>query len=150
MWWPAFTTRGTPAPSPTIIGYEGSFSDVLGLFRVNFLGGGATALVNFNSDNLPIRNGRATMPLACIVLDCSGNVVFDRKRAGTVRAAKSAVLGSGKVKIRENKRGKVSVKLTKAGKSFMRKHKRAKVWANVTLGRGKSKRVVSRQITLKR
>jgi hypothetical protein len=174
-WYPAPTAPGVPAPSPNPIN---GFADLSG-FKVLMnadltTGGGAPAgpppagpapappapplvIPAFALPKLtvPVRGGTATVPVQCLVLDCSGLIALQSaQQAGAASAAKKTPpkvisYGTARFSLKAGTTGKVKVKLNAAGRKLMRSHGRAKVWANVrfTSGAGAAK---SARVTLKR
>jgi hypothetical protein len=172
-WYPAPSAPGVPAPSPNPIG---GFADMSG-FKVLMnadldTGGGApagptptppapvpappAAVPAFALPKLtiPVRGGTATVPIQCLVLDCSGLVALQSaQQTGLARAAKRVPkvisYGTARFSLKAGATGKVKIKLNAAGRKLLRTHRRAKVWANVrfTSGAGVGK---SARVTLKR
>lgn len=103
---------------------------------------------------IPVRNNTATVPIQCLVLDCTGVLNLQSAQpagAAGKKAKKPKVVGYGTASfsLKAGASGKVKVKLNTAGRKLMKAHKQAKVWANVrfTSGAGKAK---STRVTLKR
>ncbi|HEY4974051.1 MAG TPA: hypothetical protein VII41_10605 [Steroidobacteraceae bacterium] len=175
-WYPAPSAPGVPAPSPNPLG---GFADMSG-FKVLMnadldTGGGAppgpapapagptpppappAAIPAFVLPRLtvPVRGGMATVPIQCLVLDCSGLIALQSaQQAGAASAANKQApriisYGTARFSLKAGTTGKVKVKLNAAGRRLVRSHRRATVWANVrfTSGAGSAK---SARVTLKR
>jgi hypothetical protein len=99
---------------------------------------------------VPVKGGVATLPIACQVADCTGLVTLLRS-AGAAAAAKRqpATLGATKFTAKAGTTARVKVKLNRAGKSLLKKHRSVKVRARVTFTSGGGKAVAA-TITLKR
>lgn len=106
--------------------------------------------VKLPKGNVPVKNGTATLPIACQVADCSGLVTLLRA-AGAAAAAKkpAASLGSAKFTAKAGTTARVKVKLNRAGKALLKKHRSVKVKARVTFTSGGGKPAAA-TITLKR
>jgi len=107
---------------------------------------------------IPVKNGTATVPIQCLVVDCRG--VLNLQNAQPASAASSAsrkqakkpkllIYGTVGFSLKAGTTGKVKVKLNAAGHKLVEAHRRVKVWANIrfTAGAGKAK---STRVTLKR
>lgn len=118
----------------------------------------ALPAIAFPRLTIPVRNNAATVPIQCLVVDCRGVVSLQNAQpAGAARAArknkpkkpKLVSYGTASFSLKAGSTAKVKVKLNVAGRSLMKSHKQAKVWANVrfTSGAGIAK---SARVTLKR
>ncbi len=105
---------------------------------------------------IPVKNGTATVPVQCLVLNCAGVIDLQNAQlAGAASAAskkkkpKTVSFGTARFSLKANTTGKVKVKLDRAGRKLLKSHSKVKVWANVrfTAGGGKPN---STRITLKR
>jgi hypothetical protein len=105
---------------------------------------------------IPVRGSTATVPIQCLVLDCTGAInLQSAQQAGAAWAAKKSKkpkivsYGSAKFSLKAGKTGKVKVKLNAAGRKLVKAHEKVKVWANLRFssGAGKPK---STRVTLKR
>ncbi len=174
--YPAPTAGTVPAPSPNPL-FGASFSAGQVLLNAEFNaggggGGGGGAVVPVAPTlrtapipavtlprlTIPVNGNIATFPIQCLVADCSGLLnLQNAQQAGLARAAgkkrskKPRIVSYGSVKfsLKAGKTGKVKVKLNAAGrKLFSRRHKQAKVWANVRFSSGGG-RPKSTRVTLK-
>jgi hypothetical protein len=101
-----------------------------------------------------VKDGVATVPLVCKVLDCTGKLSLrslPAKTRAAVRAAASAsskvkTYGSAKFSVKAGKTGSVKVRLTKSGRALLKHRTKAKVVAKVTYASGAT---ASFQVTLK-
>ncbi|HEY7632598.1 MAG TPA: hypothetical protein VH817_17965 [Thermoleophilaceae bacterium] len=150
-WFPAFLPGQQRTNETGVGGFQvllnGEFAPTL----VPPAGGGLTpvqlALV------LPaasVNAGRAAVSVRCLSADqCRGLIVLQSARAvGAITSAKrkTATYGKARYSIAAGKAKKVKVKLSRAGKRLLKKHRRPKVWLNVTSG-GKTG---TARVTLKR
>lgn len=119
-----FPAQGpTPAPRPAI----------------KFLGG-----------PVRVKHGTATIPLRCLVVDCSGRVSLQNATAGArARSAGTKRYGSASFRGRAGRTARVKIRLNAAGRALLRRHRKATVLAKVsfTAGHGAAK---SFRLTLKR
>jgi hypothetical protein len=96
-----------------------------------------------------VKDGVATVPIVCKVLDCSGKLTL-RSLPAAVRAAASTskvkTYGSAKFSVKAGKTGSVKVKLTKSGRALLKHRTKAKVVAKVTYASGAT---TTFQVTLK-
>lgn len=183
--YPAPTEANFPAPSPNplfpstnLVG-EGTGQVLLSAdFEAGGGGGGGTApaaggaapgpspvpappalpSIAFPKLTIPVKNGTATLPLQCLVVNCAGvlnlqNVqppggagVASKKKA---KKPKLVSYGAASFALKAGTTGKVKVKLNAAGRKLVKAHKQIKVWASVrfTAGGGRAK---STRVTLKR
>jgi hypothetical protein len=106
---------------------------------------------------IPVNGNTATVPVQCLVVDCSGTLTLQSaQQAGLARAAKKGKkkkpkkprvvsYGAGSFSLKAGTTGKVKVTLNGAGRGLFKGHKKtAKVWANVRFssGSGASKSVL--------
>lgn len=107
---------------------------------------------------IPVKNGTATVPIRCLLVDCAGVLNLQSGQpAGTAsvaskRKAKKPKLisyGTAAFSLKAGATGKVKVKLNAAGRKLVKAHRQVKVWANVrfSAGAGKAK---STRVTLER
>jgi hypothetical protein len=105
----------------------------------------------------PVTGNAATVPVQCLVTDCTGQLILQSLKPTGARAAKAktkkpktVTYGSAKFTAKTGKTVKVKVTLNRAGRAlFAHHHKTAKVWAyaKFTTGTGAAK---SAHITLKK
>jgi hypothetical protein len=125
-------TPGAPAPTPTLPAPTG------------------VPAVRLPKGTVPVKRGVATLPIACQVADCSGLVTLLRGAGGAAAAKKQpATLGSTKFTAKAGTTARVKVKLNRAGKALLKKHRSVKVKARVTFTSGGGKPATA-TITLKR
>ncbi len=182
-WYPAPTAGTVPAPSPNPINGFADLSGFKVLMNADFeaAGGGAPTGGGVNPTpapappagappapafpaitlpklTIPVKNGTATVPLQCLVVNCTGVLNLQSGRpAGAASVAskrkakkpKLVSFGTASFSLKAGTTGKVKVKLNAAGRRLVKAHKQVKVWANVrfTAGGGKAK---STRVTLKR
>ncbi len=114
--------------------------------------------IAFPKLTIPVKNGTATLPIQCLVVNCSGVLSLQNAQPGgtaslaSKKKAKKPKLvsyGTGTFSLKAGATGKVKVKLNAVGRKLVKAHKQVKVWANVrfTTGGGRSK---STRVTLKR
>lgn len=95
-----------------------------------------------------VRDGRATVPIACQGADCAGLLQLLRRGAGTA-ATKRVGYGSARFAAKAGATANVKVKLNRAGKALLRTRRSAKVTLKVTFSAGGGK-PASYPLTLKR
>ncbi|MGE5408139.1 MAG: hypothetical protein ACM3NV_05955 [Syntrophothermus sp.] len=115
-------------------------------------GSGGNASVDLAREFAWVRRNVARVQLACLLGNCAGQLRLQNAKApGAARAAAAArrtvTFGSASFKIPKGKTATVKVKLNKAGRALMRKHRKVRVWANSTVKKG---RVTSAKLVLKR
>jgi len=182
--YPAPTEANFPAPSPnplfssTNLVSEGTGQVLLSADFEAGGGGGAAPVgggaapgpnpapvpaalpsIAFPKLTIPVKNGTATLPIQCLVVNCAGvlnlqNVQPPGVGAGMAskKKAKKPKLvsyGTASFALKAGTTGKVKVKLNAAGRKLVKAHRQIKVWANIrfTAGAGKAK---STRVTLKR
>jgi hypothetical protein len=177
-YYPAPTEGSTPAPSPNPLtaATDGFGAQVLisadletGGGAVPAPGGAAPApnpapvpaalpSIVFPKLTIPVKNGAATLPIQCLVVNCAGVLslqngqpagaaaVASRKKA---KKPKLVSYGTASFALKAGTTGKVKVKLNAAGRKLVKAHRQIKVWANIrfTTGGGRAK---STRVTLKR
>jgi hypothetical protein len=181
-YYPAPSEGSTPAPSPNPLtaATDGFGAQVLISADLDTGGGGGAAVpvpggpaptpnpapvpaalpsIVFPKLTIPVKNGTATLPIQCLVVNCAGvlslqNVqppgagagVASRKKA---KRPKLVSYGTASFALKAGTTGKVKVKLNAAGRKLVKAHKQIKVWASIrfTAGAGKAK---STRVTLKR
>jgi hypothetical protein len=181
-YYPAPSEGSTPAPSPNPLtaATDGFGAQVLISADLDTGGGGGggaapapggpaptpnpapvpapLASIAFPKLTIPVKNGTATLPLQCLVVNCAGvlnlqNVqppggagVASKKKA---KKPKLVSYGAASFALKAGTTGKVKVKLNAAGRKLVKAHKQIKVWASVrfTAGGGRAK---STRVTLKR
>jgi hypothetical protein len=92
----------------------------------------------------------AALALLCnLTSACNGLLRLQASRVGgrASASARPVTYARGRFRLRSGGRKRVKVKLTSAGKKLLRKHAKARVWANVTMGK---KRRSSVRVTLRR
>ncbi len=179
-YYPAPSEGSTPAPSPNPLtpATDGFGAQVLISADLDTGGGAAVpapggvaptpnpgpvpaalASIAFPKLTIPVKNGTATLPIQCLVVNCAGvlnlqNIQPPGGGAGVAskRKAKKPKLvsyGTASFALKAGTTGKVKVKLNAAGRKLVKAHKQIKVWANIrfTAGGGKAK---STRVTLKR
>jgi hypothetical protein len=181
-YYPAPSEGSTPAPSPNplTMATDGFGAQVLISADLDTGGGGGagapapggpaptpntapvpTALPSIASPKLtiPVRNGTATLPIQCLVVNCAGvlnlqNVqppgggagVASKKKA---KKPKLVSYGAASFALKAGTTGTVKVKLNAAGRKLVKAHKQIKVWANIRFAAGGG-RAKSTRVTLKR
>lgn len=117
-------------------------------------GGGGGAVLDLARQSAAVRRNAASVPLICrLAQECAGLLRLQNAkapRAASAAARRTVTYGSARFSISAGKTETVKVKLGTAGRKLMRKHRKATVWANSTVGRGTAQRVVSAKLTLKR
>jgi hypothetical protein len=156
-WYPAPTAATCPSCTSNPIP---GFADLTGfkvLMNADFTpagAGGAPAgapralgipAINLPKLTIPVRGNTATVPVQCLVVDCSGALSLQNlQQAGAARAASTSKVkkprlvsyGTAKFSLKAGTTGKVKVKLNAAGRRLLKGHKKAKVWANVRFSSG--------------
>jgi hypothetical protein len=97
-----------------------------------------------------VRGGNTSIDLNCTqaAAPCIGRLTLQNRRAGAARAtSQTTSYGTANVNIPAGQSRNVTVHLSRAGRNLLRHHKRATVYANVTLA---GTRVASVSIQLKR
>jgi hypothetical protein len=174
-WYPAPTAATVPAPSPNPIGGFADLSGFKVLMNADFTpaggggGGGAPGgggvpggagppgkagappipAIGLPNLTVPVNGNTATVPLQCLVVDCTGTLTLQNARlAGLAKVAKAkqkkkpkkpkvVSYGSASFSIKAGTTGKVKVTLNGNGrKLFKRGHKSARVWATVRFSSG--------------
>lgn len=108
----------------------------------NPAGGGQVPAVNLPLSIIPVKNGTATVPVQCLVLDCRGNIALQNAPAGGLaRAAakgkaRTVTYGTASFSLKAGATGRVKVRLSAAGRRLVRAHRRTKVWANIVFSSG--------------
>ena len=111
---------------------------------------GGVPAVRLPRETVPVKGGVATLPIGCQVADCSGLVTLLRGAGAAAAATKPpATLGSANFTAKAGTTAKVKVKLNRAGKALLRKHRSVKVKARVTFSSGGGKPTTA-TVTLKR
>ena len=120
-------------------------------------GGTAPAAVRLVQPAVSVRNGVAPVLIRCDLATgrCTGTLRLQSRRAAgaaraaTIPAAKVRMLtyGSARISVAAGHQGTVRVRLSKAGRRFVRAHRRAKVWMNATVG---ATRIAPTRLTLRR
>ncbi len=128
---------GAPAPAPGAPGVAPT------------LPAPAIPAVRLSKRAVPVRKGVATLPIACRVADCSGLVTLLPRAGAAAAKKKPATLGSATFTAKAGKTARVKVKLNRAGKALLKKHRSVKVKARVTFRSGGGKPATA-TITLKR
>jgi hypothetical protein len=110
---------------------------------------------------IPVKGNTATVPLQCLVLDCTGilalqnapqavpaHVARHRSKAPKAKRPKIVNYGSTSFSLKAGASGKVKVKLNSAGRVALKRHHTVKAWANLrfTAGGGAPRSVA---VTLK-
>jgi hypothetical protein len=169
--YPAPTEATNPAPTPnpltptTLFGGQVLMNADLDTGGAAPAGGAAPVpavsrlpAVTLPKLTIPVRGNAATVPIQCLVLNCSGLLNLQSAQlAGAAQAAakkkakKPKVLsyGTASFSIKAGTTGKVKVKLNAAGRRLVKAHKKSKVWANVRFSSGGG-RPTSTRLTLKR
>jgi hypothetical protein len=176
-YYPAPSEGSTPAPSPNPLtaATDGFGAQVLISADLE-TGGGAPAgggaapaptpapaqaplpSIAFPKLTIPVKNGTATVPIQCLVVNCAGVLNLQNAQpagaagvASKKKAKKPKLVSYGTTgfSLKAGTTGKIKVKLNAAGRKLVKAHKQIKVWANVrfTAGSGRAK---STRITLKR
>lgn len=107
-------------------------------------------VLDFKRGVAAVKGSLAILPLRCRAgAACVGTLLLQgaRASAATPKAQKRVVYGRGKVNIGAGKTRRIKIRLSKAGRTLVRKRKSAKVYAKVTYRGGKTAR---HRITLKR
>jgi hypothetical protein len=182
-YYPAPSEGSTPAPSPNPLtaATDGFGAQVLISADLDTGGGGggggvpapggpaptpnpspvpaALASIAFPKLTIPVKNGTATLPIQCLVVNCAGVLSLQNAQppgagagvASKKKAKKQKLVsyGTASFALKAGTTGKVKVKLNAAGRKLVKAHKQIKVWANIrfTAGGGKAK---STRVTLKR
>ena len=104
---------------------------------------------------IPVSDDAVKVPIHCLVLDCRGNIALESAplgglaRATTAKKAKRTTYGIASFEVKAGATRKVKVKLSRAGRRFVKSHRKAKAWANVRFSSGGGT-PQSVKITLKR
>jgi hypothetical protein len=173
--YPGPTQAGVPAPSPNGIAAATSGYGVLmsaeedtgdgvapagGVGGPGGPGGGggpaaapvapAAPTIRFARPLAPVRNGVATLPIVCQVVDCSGTVTLVRAGRAASASAKRRAITYGRAKFtgRRGKTSKLRIRLNRRGRALLRRHRTAKVLARVALAGQKA--TTARRVTLRR
>ncbi len=98
-------------------------------------GGTAPAAIALVQRAVSVRNGVAPLLVRCGLATgtCTGTLLL-QPGAGAAAARRSVTYGRAKVSVAAGKRSRVRVKLTRAGRRLVKRHKSVKVWANVSYG----------------
>lgn len=101
-----------------------------------------------------VRRGRLTALVMRCRLDrsCRGRVRLQNRRARGAVASKrrrTVTYSSRAFRAAAGKRKRVGLRLNRRGRRLVRRRRNPHVWVNVTIGRGDSKKVVSRRIRLR-
>lgn len=187
-WYPAPTPQEVPEPGPNPIGGFADLSGFQVLMNADLDtggggggaggaggvpaagapagGGGPSApaplpAVGLPSKSIPVKGNTATVPIQCLVVDCTGTLALQSaQQAGLARAAShskpkkkhkqptTVTFGSARFSVPAGKTAKVKVKLGAAGRKLLKQHRSVKVWANVTFTAGGGK-PTSVAVTLK-
>ena len=115
----------------------------------------ANIAVKLAAQLAPVRNNAASVRLICrLVQQCAGLLRLQNAKAPAARTAaatgKTVTYGSASYSIAAGKTQTIKVKLSKEGRTLMRKHKKVTVWVNTTIGSGAARQVISANLTLKR
>ncbi len=165
--YPGPTAAAVPAPSPA--GIPGSYLtfgwSVLmnadletagggggGGGAPNGGGGGGTAAVPtiaLPNRTVGVRDGRVRIPLTCQGAECAGVINLLRAAGAAAKKAKPVSYGSAKFEIKAGGHKTVSIRLTAAGRSLLKRSAKPKVRARVTFTKGGGK-TASFSLTLKR
>ena len=109
---------------------------------------------------IPVRGGTASVPIQCLVVNCTGLLALQSAPpAGAAMAAshakpkkghkpKAVTYGAARFSVPAGKTAKIKVKLGAAGRKLLKGRHSAKVWANITFSAGGG-RPTSVAITLK-
>lgn len=111
--------------------------------------------VTFGSSKPTVKHGKVTVPLDCgTAAACDGTIAIESKPLGQAIAAskstkkpKAIVYAKGTFGLSAGANGTVGAPLTAAGKTAAHKHKKLKVYIDVTLGSGTSA-TTSKKVTL--
>ncbi len=99
--------------------------------------------IGLPSLTIPVAGNTATVPLQCLVVDCTGTLALQNTQlAGVASAAKArkrhkkkakklVSYGSASFSVKAGTTGNVKIKLDGAGRKLLKGHKTARVWANV-------------------
>jgi hypothetical protein len=179
VWFPGPAQNGTPAPSPNVVTPPADFSgfQVLMSADLNTGGGGggggaggapgiaapggggggappapvALPAIGLPTKSIPVRGNTATVPVHCLVVDCTGLLSLQSAQlAGLARVAshskhskrkqpKTVIYGSARFSVPAGKTAKIKVKLGADGRKLLKRHHLLKVWANVTFTAGGGK-----------
>jgi hypothetical protein len=119
-------------PSPTAAGPGPAAPEITG---------GPTVPVVLVARTLAINNGAVRLPIRCALttMQCVGVVRLQSGAIGVAATAakkkkKLRTYGTAKVRIPAGKQARVRIRLNKAGRKLVRSKRRAKVWANATVG----------------
>ena len=168
--YPGPTAAGVPAPSPN--GIAGATSGYGVLMNADLdTGGGATnppppattgggggggggtaqpapqANATLGHSTANVRNNALSLPIQCLVLDCSGTVTLVPAAKGA-RAAASVTYGSAHFSAKAGKTRSVKVKLNTRGRALLKHRKRIAITARISLtGQAQA---ITHKLTLKR
>jgi hypothetical protein len=176
-WFPGPAQNGTPAPSPDVVSPPADFSGFQVLMSADLETGGggggggaggapgagaptgggapqgpaALPAIGLPANTIPVHGNTATVPVQCLVLDCTG--LLDLQSAPQARLARVAshakpkrhakpkpiTYGSAHFSIPAGKSAKIKVKLGAAARKLLKRRHSLKVWANVTFTAGGGK-----------
>lgn len=109
-------------------------------------GGNQTPVVGLPRQRIPVRRGTATIPIQCLVVDCTGTLALQNARAAgapkaasTARVSKRVTYASTRFAVAAGKTASVKAKLRASGRKLLKRHRAPKVWANVTFAGGAAK-----------
>lgn len=98
-----------------------------------------------------VRRRIARLRLTCrLKTTCKGRVRLRPLATNAKTKRKPATYANGRFKIKAGATKTVKVKLTKAGRRLMKRHKKARVQLVATIGKGKAAKIFSAKLTLKR
>ena len=113
--------------------------------------GGLVPSMALAKSTATVKGRAARVRLTCkLSVTCKGRVLLRPRATGGKKKKKPKTYASARFKIGAGATKTVKVKLTKAGRRLMKKHKKARVQVVTTIGKGKSAKVFSAKLTLKR
>jgi hypothetical protein len=111
----------------------------------------ALPTVGLPTKSIPVKGDTATVPVQCLVVDCTGLLTLQSaQQAGLARAAshskpskrkqpKTVTYGLARFSVPAGKTAKIKVKLGASGRKLLKRRHSVKVWANVTFTAGGGK-----------
>lgn len=111
----------------------------------------ALPAIGLPAKTIPVRGNTATVPVQCLVVDCTGLLTLQNaQQAGLARVAshakpkqhskpKAVTYGSARFSVPAGKTAKIKVKLGAGARKLLKRRHSLKVWANVTFTAGGGK-----------
>jgi hypothetical protein len=105
----------------------------------------AIPAVNLPRTVFGVRGGAVTIPVQCLVVDCSGRLALQSAAGAGVQAAsagskkKAKTYGTATFTVKAGRTKSVRVKLNRSGRGLLKHHRRATVYARVTFSAGGGK-----------